>query len=131
VRRRPFLPAPEIRNRLAELFGGLLEKYPGWTFADLRRLTLRQVTDILLLPREGRERVPAEGDAGNGRTTGAVTALPGPPTLEKELADLDRVRAFLRHGLSEESYQRAREKIKKKYDAERSQRGERPPGETG
>jgi len=90
----------------------LLEVHGGWTFADLRRLTLKQLTDILL-----RQRPEAQhsGPAATGNGEKAVTELPAPPSYEKEMADLERVHQALGGMLSEESYVRAKEKIRAKY----------------
>ena len=90
----------------------MLEVHSGWTFADLRRLTLRQVTDILLLPRAAAQRL---GPGATGHGEQAVTELPGPPCYEKEMADLEHVRQALGGMLSAESYLEAREKIQAKY----------------
>ena len=76
---------------------------------------MRQVTDILLrqAPHAGRF---AAGASGNGRQEGqALTALPGPATMEKELADLENVRRALGGMLDTASYQQARRKIEEKY----------------
>jgi len=77
----------------------------------LRRLTLRQVTDMLLLPRPGSGRVTPAA-AGNGL---AIGELPGPPSREKELKDLERVKKMLGRMLTTESYERAKQKIEEKY----------------
>ena len=108
----PFASAAVIRERLRELFHGLLEVHQGWTFADLRRLTLRQVTDILLWSRSEAQRF-GPGVTASGEQT--VMELPGPPSYEKEMADLEHVRQALGGMLSAESYREAREKIQAKY----------------
>jgi len=75
---------------------------------------LKQVTDILLRPRPEAQRLGA-GTASNGPAGQAMTALPGAATYEKEMADLDCVRQALSGMLSEESYLRAKDKIRSKY----------------
>jgi hypothetical protein len=108
--RRPFPGAWAIREGLKGLFAGLLEKYPGWTFATLKRLTLRQVQDILARPAPGRR---ADGQASlDGH---AITALPGGPCLATELADLETCYRQLGGLLTRESYERSRQKILEKY----------------
>ena len=93
-----------------------MEKYPGWTFANLKRLTVRQIVDILARARPGQAGQARLGLGGNGPSAGLVTAVPGPPSEAKELQDLDNVKAALGSLLSQESYERARAAIKAKYE---------------
>jgi hypothetical protein len=96
---------------------GLLEKYPGWTFATLRRLTLQQIVLVLARPSEGK---PASGAfLGNGQADPVVAEVPGSPSLEKELTDLENVKAALGNLLSQETYERAKLKIQEKYGKSR------------
>jgi len=89
---------------------------------------LKQVTDILLRPRPEARRRAGAGSADNGRHEGqAVTALEGPPSYEKEMADLERVRGVLGKMLSAESYERAKRRIAEKY-GKSLKRAAEPPG---